>query len=94
MTATTIGLGDIAPQTQCGRGYGIAHMVLSVVLFGSILGTILSALDRRTAALKKEEMLKRRLDVDLISSLDKVLAPHVHAHANVSMGASLHGLAC
>ena len=47
MTATTIGLGDIAPQTQGGRGYGVVHMVLSVVLFGSILGTILNGLVRR-----------------------------------------------
>jgi hypothetical protein len=36
MTATTIGLGDIAPQTQAGRAYGIVHMILSVLLFGSM----------------------------------------------------------
>ena len=50
MTATTIGLGDIAPQTQAGRVYGIVHMILSVVLFGNILGTILSGLSMRNQA--------------------------------------------
>ena len=71
MTATTIGLGDIAPQTQGGRLYGIVHMVLSVALFGSMLGTILSALDRRSHALKKTDMLRKELDADLIAQLDR-----------------------
>ena len=71
MTSTTIGLGDIAPQTQGGRTYGILHMILSVVLFGSILRTILNALDRRVASAKKAEMLKRQLDRDLITKLDR-----------------------
>ena len=53
MTATTIGLGDIAPQTQAGRGFAIVHMVVSVVLFAAIIGAILSALDRRALDARK-----------------------------------------
>jgi len=71
MTATTIGLGDIAPQTQSGRAYGIIHMVASVVLLGSIMGTILESLGRRVAVLKKERMLRRQLDSDLLVTLDR-----------------------
>lgn len=71
MTATTIGLGDIAPQSQGGRLYGVLHMILSVALFGSILGTILSALDRRVQSLRKSEMLKKQLQEDLLVSLDR-----------------------
>ena len=71
MTATTIGLGDIAPQTQAGRLYGIVHMILSVTLCGSIISTILGSLDRRAHELKKGEMLRRQLDEELIATLDR-----------------------
>jgi len=69
MTATTIGLGDIAPQTQAGRAYGIVHMLLSVILFTSILSTILSSLDRRVQVARKEEALRQPVDEQLITSL-------------------------
>ena len=44
-------------------------MVASVVLLGSIMGTILESLGRRVAVLKKERMLRRQLDSDLLVSL-------------------------
>jgi len=69
MTATTIGLGDIAPRTQLGRAYGIVHMVLSVLLFGSILSTVLKSFSRRAQESKKEEMLRRQLDETLMEKL-------------------------
>lgn len=71
MTATTIGLGDIAPTSQAGRGFAIVHMVGSVVLFGMIIGSILDALDRRALEAQKRKFLQRQLDVELITSLDK-----------------------
>ena len=46
MTATTIGLGDIAPTSYGGRLYGIIQMVLSVILFGSLLSTVVDGLKR------------------------------------------------
>ena len=71
MTATTIGLGDIAPQTQAGRGFAVVHMPLCVGLFASVISTIVDALQRRDNEAKKEEMLRRQVDEDLITSLDK-----------------------
>jgi len=71
MTATTIGLGDIAPQSQAGRAYGIIHMLLSVTRVGSLRGTIRAARERRTQALTKAEMLRKELDEDLIAQLDR-----------------------
>ena len=69
MTSTTIGLGDIAPVTQAGRLYGIVNMCVSVVLLGAIIGTILSALDRRVASQRKAEFLKKQIR-------DKKIEPH------------------
>ncbi len=46
MTATTIGLGDMAPQSQAGRAYGIVHMLLCTIIFGSMLGTLLGVRHR------------------------------------------------
>ena len=71
MTATTIGLGDIAPTSQAGRAWGIVQMLLSVALLGSLIGSILSGLERRVEANKKEELLKKQLDEEMIRSLDK-----------------------
>lgn len=70
MTATTIGLGDIAPQSQAGRLYGIVHMLASVLLFRSVLQTILDGYERRRKAIRKREMLRKQLDEELIASLD------------------------
>ena len=71
MTCTTIGLGEIAPESQAGRAYGIVHLLLSVVLFGGVLGTILDGFARRVHATKKEEMLHKTLDEKLIVALDR-----------------------
>ena len=71
MTSTTIGLGDLAPQTQAGRVYGIAHMVLSVTLLGSIVGTVLDGLSRRKASMEREALLAKQADAQLLASLDK-----------------------
>ena len=65
MTATTIGLGDIAPITHAGRSFAIIHMVLSVVLFGSMLGAVLGALDRRATGAKAARLLAKQLDEEV-----------------------------
>ena len=71
MTATTIGLGDLAPQSQAGRLFGIVHMLASVLLFRSVLQTILDGYERRRKSIRKREMLRKQLDEELILSLDK-----------------------
>jgi len=47
------------------------HMVICTIMFGSILGTLLSVLDARRQAQKAAEIAQKQLDVDLITSLDK-----------------------
>ena len=45
-------------------------MVFSVVLFGSIMKTIMAANDARAADERKRQLLRRQLDMNLITSLD------------------------
>ena len=71
MTATTIGLGDIAPTSQGGRVFAVFNMIVSVILFGTIIGSILGALERRKQDHVRHKMLEKQLDTDLITSLDK-----------------------
>ena len=71
MTATTIGLGDIAPTTQAGRLIAVFHMVSSVLVLGGIIGAIVGSLDRRAHDEKLKKMLEKQLDEELILSLDK-----------------------
>ena len=71
MTATTIGLGDIAPQTTAGRTFAIFHMVSSVVVFTNVINAVLSAQNRKAKDEKRREMLRKQLDTELIASLDK-----------------------
>ena len=71
MTATTIGLGDIAPQSQAGRLYGIVHMLASVLLFRLVLETIVDGYERWRQSIRKGEMLRKQLDEKLIAALDK-----------------------
>lgn len=70
ITASTIGLGDIAPHSQGGRAFAMFHMLVSVGLFATVIGTILSALEQRKFQQNKAETLSKQLDVDLITSLD------------------------
>ena len=55
-----------------GRRAPSPHLavVLSVALLGSILSTILAALDRRVLELRRQELLRRTLDAELITKLD------------------------
>ena len=71
MTATTIGLGDIAPTTQAGRGFAIVHMAVSAVLFATIIGRILGAHGRRSFDARRERLIDRQLDEDLLVSRDR-----------------------
>jgi len=71
MTATTVGLGDIAPHTQAGRAYAIFHMLLSVVLFANVISAVLVAFEMRASEAKKGKMLNWHLDESLITRLDR-----------------------
>ena len=50
--------------------YGIVQMVVSVVLLGCVLGTILDGFSLQRAAMLKAQMLEKQLDAQLLASLD------------------------
>ena len=58
------------PQTDNGKVVAIFHILTSVSLLGSLISEIFSLQSKRADILKRAEMLKRRLDPDLITSLD------------------------
>ena len=58
------------PQTDNGKVVAIFHILTSVSLLGSLISEIFSLQSKRADILKRAAMLKRRLDPDLITSLD------------------------
>ena len=71
MTSTTIGLGDIAPHSQAGRGFAVFHMAVSVVLFANIISAMMGTLSRRDRETKKAQMLEKSLDQESVNGLDR-----------------------
>ena len=58
------------PQTDNGKVVAIFHILTSVSLLGSLISEIFSLQSKRADILKRAAMLTRRLDPDLITSLD------------------------
>ena len=71
MTATTIGLGDIAPTTQTGRGFAIFHMMCSVFLFGAIITDFVAGLQETARKERVNAVLSCELSPAIVASLDK-----------------------
>ena len=65
MTATTIGLGDIAPTSQGGRVFAVFNMIVSVIL-GTIIGSILGALERQAGHVGHKMLEKRWTPIILL----------------------------
>ena len=71
VTATTVGYGDVTIATREGKIVAIFHILFSVSLLGSLIGEVFELMKAREDQLKRAEMLKKRLDPELIKSLDK-----------------------
>ena len=73
MTATSVGLGDIAPETQAGRLFGVFHIILSVFFFGQLvqtaieIGIIRKEASRKAALLEKEVRLREELRAPMLA---------------------------
>lgn len=70
-TFTTVGYGDVSIQTDEGKMVAIFHILFSVSLLGSLISEVSTLYFNRALQLKRAEMLKKRLDPELIKSLDK-----------------------
>jgi len=71
VTATTVGYGDISITTSAGRIFAIFHIVISVSLLAALIGDVNELAEERKAALHKLTLLKGRLDLDLMRTLDR-----------------------
>ncbi len=71
VTMTTVGFGDVDIQDNAGRMWAFFHIVISVSLLAASLADVGMLQENRKAALRKMDMVKGSLDVDLMLSLDK-----------------------
>jgi len=72
VTATTVGYGDIAvPDRWQPKLYASVHILVSVSSLAALLNTTQALYAERKIQLRKASLLERKLDGDLIVSLDK-----------------------
>ena len=71
VTATTVGYGDVAILTDGGRAWAIVQVLVSVCVIGALVNDVGELMEERRLALKKVALLRKKLDTDLIKSLDK-----------------------
>ena len=71
VTATTVGYGDVGVSTQEARGFACVHMLLSVAMVGVLISDIDDVRAARRASFKQLNLLKKKLDRELILSLDQ-----------------------
>ena len=70
-TFTTVGYGDVSIVTDPGKIFACFHLLISVSLLAQLISDISSLMAQRATQLKRAEMLAKRLDPELIKSLDK-----------------------
>merc|ERR1712087_605788 len=71
VTATTVGYGDTSPSSQPSRLFSSAHIFVSVVLLAALLNEVTIAVKNRQLQLRKVMELQRKLDPELLTSLDR-----------------------
>ena len=71
ITASTVGYGDVNVRSQTGRLLAVGHVLLSVIWLAAILGHLSGMSSARARQLTHGAMLRRRLDAELISKMDK-----------------------
>ena len=71
VTTTTVGYGDVRMMTQAARLWTSIHIAYAVGILGGFLSKMQELSDERKRQLKRWEMLQKKLDVELMMSLDK-----------------------
>lgn len=69
-TATTIGFGDVCPQTQLGRLLAIGFIPLSVVTLGEVIASVFAFITSRMAAKAEKDFLRREITFSDLDYLD------------------------
>jgi len=69
-TATTIGFGDVCPQTQLGRLLAIVFIPLSVVTLGEVIASVFSFVSSRIAAKAEKDFIRREITLSDLEYLD------------------------
>ncbi|KAL7450746.1 hypothetical protein ACHAWC_002615, partial [Mediolabrus comicus] len=69
-TATTLGYGDIAPQTQIGRLLAVIFIPLSVISLGEVIAGCVAHLNARAAAKAEKDFLRREVTFNDLEYLD------------------------
>lgn len=69
-TATTIGFGDVCPQTQRGRLFAIVFIPLSVVTLGEVIASVFSFVSSRIAAKAEKDFIRREITLSDLEYLD------------------------
>jgi potassium channel subfamily K len=71
IAATTVGCGDLAPQTQKGRFVALIFVPLTVVAMGHWLATIVSSIiDSRKSGFRKQ-LEVQQLSLELLEAMDE-----------------------
>ncbi|GMH97495.1 hypothetical protein TrVE_jg7225 [Triparma verrucosa] len=70
ITGTTIGYGDLSPQTPAGRVIGIVYILTAVVSLGNVLGDIASHFVEAKKKEALEKVLHKRISMDDFSQFD------------------------
>jgi len=71
VTCTTVGYGDVKIETDGGKLCSIVHILLSVCTITAVIADLDHLRDKRKRLLQRSRLLKRKLDRDLITSLDR-----------------------
>ncbi len=69
-TATTMGFGDVAPQTQIGRLLAVVFIPLSVITLGEVIASCVAHINARAAAKAEKDFLRREITFDDLDHLD------------------------
>jgi hypothetical protein len=71
VTATTVGYGDTSIKTRGGQWVAICHILVSVCLLGDTISEMDTSREERRHELQRYSLLQKKLDKDLILSLDQ-----------------------
>ena len=71
ISVTTVGFGDVSPQTPCGRAFACAYLLLSVTVVGRALGVSVDTFMERQQEVRREALLAKEFDDDDFGDADR-----------------------